>query len=113
MHACLAGHGLPRESGRIVTFLALQAPPDPPRPPSRWLRGRWHGRCYSFRRATRALGGPGRKESLMKAHETKRRRRSRDLAERAASSVRVQLRRGTQGSARELYNFDIDNLDAY
>jgi len=39
----------------------------------------------------------------MKAHQTRRRQRSRDLAERAASSVRVQLRRGAQGSARELY----------
>ena len=39
----------------------------------------------------------------MNPHETKRRQRSRDLSERAASSVRVQLRRGASGSARELY----------
>lgn len=39
----------------------------------------------------------------MKAHEINRRQRYRDLSERAARSVRVQLRRGAVGTARELY----------
>ena len=39
----------------------------------------------------------------MKAHEIDRRQRRHELSERAARSVRVQLRRGAAGSARELY----------
>ena len=39
----------------------------------------------------------------MNAHEIDRRKRNRELSERAARSVRVQLRRGAAGSARDLY----------
>ena len=39
----------------------------------------------------------------MQAHETDLRRRRKDLADRAARSVRVQLRRGAEGDARTLY----------
>ena len=39
----------------------------------------------------------------MNAQQMNRRKRLRELADRAALSVRVQLRRGATGSARELY----------